>query len=255
MAGHPSLVAALPLRPDPIETGRMWERFVQLRDHCVRDQLVAAYIGFARMLAAKVYARRTHGDMEFADYLQYATVGLIEAVDRFDPCRGVLFESFAAPRITGAMLTGMESASEVQRQIAARKRVVSARVASLSEAGAAVDGPESVFARLATMAIGLAVGFALEESGMYLEQDREYADNTYTGVELKQLQGRVKGALATLAPVQRRVIEAHYLQQMQFEELARDMGLTRGRISQIHKEALHKLRACLNKTNQIDLHC
>jgi len=255
MAAHPSLAASVPLRPDPGETGRMWERFVQLRDNCTREQLVAAYMGFTRMLAAKVYARRTYSEMEFDDYLQYATVGLIEAVDRFDPQRGVLFESFAAVRITGAMLTGVEGSSEIQRQIAARKRVIGERVTALTPAAPAPDGPDAVFARLAEMAIGLAVGFALEESGMYVQEEGEYADNTYAGVELKQLQGKVKAAVATLAPNQRRVIEGHYLQQTPFEELARGMGLTRGRISQIHKEALHSLRACLTRNNRVDLHC
>lgn len=231
----------------------MWARFAQERDNATREQLVCAYMEFVRMMAAKVYARRTFSQMEFADYLQYATVGLLEAVDRFDPERGVLFESFAASRITGAMLTGVESSSEVQRQIAARKRLIGERVASLAEPAQLLSGAEAVFAQLAEMAIGLAVGFALEESGMYCREEGEYADNTYGGVELKQLQDRVKAALAGLAPDQRRVIEWHYLQHLPFEEVASSMALTRGRISQIHKEALQNLRIGLKKTAQLDL--
>jgi RNA polymerase sigma factor FliA len=255
MALHSSLVPRLPVRPDPVETARMWAAYAHSREDGVRDQLVAAYMGFTRMMAAKVFARRTFTEMEFADYLQYATVGLIEAVDRYDPARGVLFESFAAVRITGAMLSGIESSSEIQRQIAARKRVLGQRVGSLAGPAAPLTGAEAVFAQLAEMAIGLAVGFALEESGMYAQEEGEYADNTYSGVELKQLQGRIKGALAGLTPNQRRVIESHYLQHMPFEEVASAMALTRGRISQIHKEALQQLRSLLKQGNQIDLHC
>lgn len=253
MAPHPSLVPRAPLRPDPVETGRVWARFAQERDNGTREQLVCAYMGFARMMAAKVYARRTFSEMEFDDYLQYATVGLIEAVDRFDPNRGVLFESFAASRITGAMLTGVESSSEVQRQIAARKRLIGERVASLAEPANLPTGALAVVAQLAEMAIGLAIGLALEESGMYRQEEGEYADNTYGGVELKQLQDRVKAAVAELAPNERRVVEGHYLQRLPFEAVASSMGLTRGRISQIHKEALQNLRTGLKKTTQLDL--
>jgi len=73
MAVNPSIVPKAPLRPDPVEIGPICER------------LVAVHMGFARMQAATVYARRTFKGMEFGDYLQYATVGLIEAIDRFDP--------------------------------------------------------------------------------------------------------------------------------------------------------------------------
>jgi RNA polymerase sigma factor for flagellar operon FliA len=255
MPAQTSLVPRLPLRPDPVETGRMWMHFVQTRDNAAREQLVAAYMGFARMMAAKVYSRRSYTEMEFADYLQYATVGLLEALDRFEPDRGVLFESFAARRITGAVLNGIASSSEIQRQIAARKQMIGLRVASLNELASMPAGAEALFARLAELAIGLAVGFALEESGMYAREEGAYADNTYAGVELKQLKGRVRAALGALAPNQRRVLEAHYLQQMSFEDVATSMALTRGRISQIHKEALQNLRGLLKASNQIDLDC
>lgn len=255
MAANPLPISRAPLRPDPAEIGPLWASFVRTRDSGTREQLVSAYMGFARMMAAKVYARRAFDEMEFADYLQYARVGLIEAIDRFDPERGVLFETFAAVRMTGAMLTGIESSSEIQRQVATRKRVIGERVASLAEPAPPSTGPEAVFARLAEMAIGLAVGFALEESGMYLQEEGEYADNTYSGVELRQLRGRVKAALGELGLNQRRVIELHYLQHLPFEDVANRMSLSRGRISQIHKEALQNLRVLLAKTDSVDLQC
>ncbi|KQZ34597.1 MULTISPECIES: sigma factor-like helix-turn-helix DNA-binding protein [unclassified Massilia] len=90
---------------------------------------------------------------------------------------------------------------------------------------------------------------------MYLQEAGTYAHNTYSGVQLRQLRGRVKVALAEIGANQRRVIELHYLQHLPFEDVASRMALTRGRISLIHKEALHNLRARLTKTDAIDLQC
>lgn len=132
--------------------------------------------------------------------------------------------------------------------MATRKRVIGDRVALLAESPPPQAGPEAVFARLA-------VEFALEDSGMYLQEEETYANNTYFGVELRQLRGRVKAALAEIGANQRRVIELHYLQHVPFADVASRMALTRGRISQIHKEALHNLRARLTKTDAIDLQC
>lgn len=241
------------LRPDAHDTARLWSTYVQTRDSAVRDQLLAAYMEFARMLAAKTFARRSYCGMEFADYLQYATVGLIEAIDRFDPERGFKFETFAASRITGAMLNGIENSSEIQQQIVARKRVLGQRVASLADAPAAAASADSVFARLAEIAVGLAVGFALEESGMHQFEHAESADNSYTGVEMKQLQMQVTQAVLALPGNQRKVIEMHYLQQCGFDEVAEAMALTRGRISQLHKQALGSLKVLLKHSGELDV--
>jgi RNA polymerase sigma factor for flagellar operon FliA len=54
---------------------------------------------------------------------------------------------------------------------------------------------------------------------------------------------------------QQRVIEGHYLQYLPFEEIARNMGLTRGRIAQLHKEALANLRSGLSNAPEVNLCC
>jgi RNA polymerase sigma factor for flagellar operon FliA len=240
---------------DPPALGALWSLYVGARDTAARDQLVAAYLGFARIMAAKLYARRVYSDMEFDDYLQYARIGLMEAIGRFEPERGIKFETFAAMRITGAILDGVASSSEIRQQLAARKRVVAARMASLGQSAAAADGAEAVFARLAEMAIGLALGFTLEDSGMYRGEEPGYADNGYQCLELKQLQARIRSLVDSLPAAQKQVIQWHYLQQRDFSEIASALQLTRGRVAQIHKEALGKLRAKLHNAGEVDLDC
>jgi RNA polymerase sigma factor for flagellar operon FliA len=239
------------------DTDVLWHRFVLERDAGVRERLVKAYQGLTRIMAAKVYARRVYTEMEFDDYLHYATVGLIESIDRFDPSRGIRFETYASTRITGAILNGIESSSEIQEQVAARRRVIGQRLGTLKDAPAApqADSAAAVFAHLAELAIGLAIGFVLEDSGMLMDTQSEYADNTYQAVELKQLQARVRAQLGTLPANQQRVIECHYLQYLPFEEIARTMGLTRGRIAQLHKEALTNLRSGLRNAPEVNLCC
>lgn len=248
----------MPARATPAaDTEALWHSFVQGRDAGVRERLVTAYQGLSRIMAAKAYARRGYAGMEFDDYLHYATVGLIESIDRFEPARGIRFETFASPRIAGAILNGIESSSEIQEQVAARRRVIGQRLGTLRDAQAppSKDSPAAVFGHLAELAIGLAIGFVLEDSGMLMDAQSEYADNTYQAVELRQLQARVRAQLGTLPPNQQKVIEGHYLQFLAFEEIARNMGLTRGRIAQLHKEALGNLRLGLKNAPEVNLCC
>jgi RNA polymerase sigma-B factor len=77
----------------------LWRRFARDRDPAVREELVRRYMPFAKRLAL-----RYRGASEsFDDLLQVASLGLLNAVDRFDPERGIPFTAFASPTILGEL--------------------------------------------------------------------------------------------------------------------------------------------------------
>jgi RNA polymerase sigma-B factor len=77
----------------------LWVQFTEERDPAIRDELVRRYLPFARSLAL-----RYRGASEsFDDLLQVASLGLVNAVDRFDPSRGTPFAAFASPTILGEL--------------------------------------------------------------------------------------------------------------------------------------------------------
>lgn len=230
----------------------LWAAYRAGGEPSVREQLVAHYLGFARIMAARVYAGRSYMELEFGDYLQFARLGLLEALDRYDSERGAKFETYAAPRIKGAILSGIASYSELQEQVAARKRIAAERLVALRGDAPDPGDPDALFGYLADLAVGLAVGFALEENGVRRSADASYADNSYAGVELRQLCDRVGALLQGLPQRQRQVLSWHYLQHMPFEEIAATLELSKGRVAQIHKEALAALRERLRGGGAID---
>ncbi|HEX7635658.1 MAG TPA: sigma-70 family RNA polymerase sigma factor [Noviherbaspirillum sp.] len=232
-----------------------WVAFRSGADPSVREQVIEFYLPFARIMAAKLYAKRTYIELEFSDYMQYASIGLMEAIDRFDPDRGVKFETFAAPRITGAILNGIESLSEKQVQVSARQRILAARVKSLKDEAPEPADSNAVFGYLAELAVELAIGFALEDSGVSQSEEASYPDNTYHRVELKQLRQRIDELVGQLPDNERRVVKYHYLQQVPFDEIATLLGVTKGRVSQIHKNALKRLGQIIRSIGEIDLRC
>jgi len=226
----------------------VWQRF-RAGESGARDELVQAYQPYARMHAARLFGRRVYQDLEFDDYLQYAQLGLLEAIERYQDSHGAKFETFASARVSGAILNGIASASELREQLAARKRIVAQRMEVLGAAPA----KEDVFGRLAELAIGLALGFVLEETGIYAGAEGEYADNSYHGVELRQLRATLHAALDRLPPLQRRIVHAHYLQQQPFGEIAQACALSAGRVAQLHKEAIAELRRILRGRGGLDV--
>ena len=239
------------------EESQLWARWRGVRDLAAREELVARHLPYARTVAATYYGRRVHDEIEFGDYLQYARVGLLESLDRFDPAVGVQFKTFAARRMHGAILDGIERLTEKQQQIAVRQRLRRDRVDSLARAPASEPTAvtsrhegEDLFRYLADVGIGLAICRLLEGTGMVdntsVSVEARGVEAQYAPVEMAQLQRRLLQFVDGLGVQQRTVIRYHYLQEHSFEDIAAMLSLTRGRISQIHRQALMNLRARLS---------
>jgi RNA polymerase sigma factor for flagellar operon FliA len=237
---------------DPEEEAGLWAELACGRGADARTRLIEMHLPFARIMAAKLYAGRYHDEIEFAEYMQFATVGLIECVDRYDLSHGATFRTYAARRIEGAILNGLESASERHEQAAFRRRLRKDRLDSLRDEAAA-SGTAALFESLARVAVGLALGYILEDSGMFSDGDRPGADDTYRSLELKQLGSRVRALVDELPERERKVIRYHYLQAVPFEAIAAMLGVTKGRVSQLHRRAMDRLRDETRKVRRCDI--
>jgi RNA polymerase sigma factor for flagellar operon FliA len=250
----------------------LWARWRGGADAAAREELISRHLGYARIVAASYYARRLHDEIEFDEYLQFASLGLVESVDRFDPAVGAQFKTFAARRMHGAILSGVERLTEKQQQIAARQRLRRERVESIKdracEAGHPSNGagstdekaratcPEALFGYLAEVGIGLALSCLLEGTGMVDDPSQAPADapdTHYQPVELRQLQRHVRELVGRLSDQEQIVIRYHYLQERGFDEVAVRLGVTKGRVAQIHRKALAALRAHLDARRRCDI--
>lgn len=246
MHPRPGAAAALPL---PGEDA-LW-RAAQGGDSAARARLIEAYLPFAGILAAKLYAGRVDHDLEYEDYLQFGTLGLIEAADRYDPGQNVLFKTYAAHRVNGAILNGIEQMSEKRVQVSTRQRLRSERRESAKDAPAGPD--KDLFQQLADMAISLAIGYLIDEPALYQHDEGSVPAPQYGALELRQLRNRVQALVDGLPQRERLVIKYHYLQQLPFHLIAETMGLTKGRVSQIHSSALVLLREALKAVRACDV--
>jgi len=246
-----------------------------------RDALVRHFLPYARMQAARLFAGRPGEELDFGDYFQFATVALTEAVDTYDPSREARFETYAAYRIRGAVLDGVAAMSERQRQIATTRELRQARLKSLLRGEVGEDGDDaadlaskaalrdrrasgmtpglapdasrnvplypngSALERLSEAGLGLAIGLMLEGTGMIdpgADSLAPAAQMPYARIEMRQQRERLLALMRQLPEAQRRVLDWHYLQGHPFDQLAARVGLTKGRISQLHRAALETLR-------------
>lgn len=263
------------------EEDSLWSRWRGAGDMQARERLVLHYLPFARTLAASLYRGRVHGEIGFDDYLQWARLGLIESVDRYAPGQGAQFRTYAAHRIRGAMLNGLETASERNQQAMGRKRLIADRLESVKAQAldgtrqpppAAPPGPArgtakerqgALLAYLAEVGIGIALGVMLEDTGMLVAEeggDAQAAAQTpspevlyFRKTEMQRLQQQLRDAMDRLAAPESRVIRYHYQQGLPFEEIAAMLGVSRSRVSQLHRQGLASLRRLLGQGPPCDI--
>ncbi len=215
------------------------------------DALVQAHMALARRIAAALFANRHVATHAFEDFHQFALLGLVEAAQRFDASLGVPFEAYAAPRVRGAVLDGVRSLTEQQEQIALRARLARERAESLRAGGD--EEPGDLFEALVAQTVGLAIGHLLQDSGMYSSGEAAAPEAGYQRFELQQLSQRVIECLQLLPEREGRLLRGHYLNGEPLETIATHFGVTKGRASQLHRQAIERLRALCAEHGMRDL--
>jgi RNA polymerase sigma factor for flagellar operon FliA len=231
------------------EARALWDRYGVERDPQARAQLIEHYLPLARQAAARLFRQRADDSVPFADYLQYARTGLVEAIDHYDPGREASFSTYSAYRIRGAVLDGIRRETERAAQRTFWQTRDQERVDSLRPPPSR-NSDEEIEA-LAGMAVGLALGFLLDHVPEELP-DPAVQSNPYAAAELAQLRGLVRNAVERLPERERDIIRRHYFAQCEFRSIAQHLGVTPGRVSQLHSQALAHVRALLRAPPDFD---
>lgn len=218
----------------------LWERWRAGHDRFARDSLVLMYSPWSRMVARDVFMRiRFLGDA-WSDCTQNALIGLLESVDRFDPNRGIKFQSYARHRVRGAVFNGLRHLRERLAQ-SDRTRdhasMITDRIDSFEEGGS------DPFEEFVSTVAGLGLGFLLDIRSF---PDHLASNDVYAELEKVELGAAIASALEQLAERDRSIITLHYYHHMNFVDIASHLGVTKGRVSQLHKRILGQLRTMLH---------
>jgi len=218
------------------EEQQLWTRYRSGNDAESHQRLFFHYVPWARAVARDVYRRVRIPQMEWADYAQNATVGLLQAMTRFDAGRGIDFAAYAKPRVRGAVFNGL-------RSFLAESRARNDNNRWHERAASFDDSSEDPLDQMISSVTGLGLGFLLDANAT-TELLASQSDASMVA-EREQMDVLLAGSVARLPEKERLVVTLHYHEHMPFTDIAELLGLTKGRISQLHKAALERIRAQL----------
>lgn len=219
----------------------LWAEYSDGGDLGVHNALFHRYAAWSRGVARDVYRRLPVPQAEWGDYVQNATLGLLEAMGRFDPRRGVDFKGFAKARVRGAVFNGLRVflADHGVRDAAERTRD---RYESLTSGSGSRDPLEQIIEQVA----GLGLAFLLDAAATDADASPgsgAMGQDPAVFAEKRQMDLLLEQAVAGLPERERLIVDLHYQQHLPFVEIAAMLGVTKGRISQLHKAAVERMRA------------
>ena len=244
---------------------KRFEAYNKTRDPSVREKLILEYLPVVKITAGRL-AVRFYGHVDMEDLVSYGIFGLIDAIDKFDPSKGVKFETYASLRIRGAIIDSIRKLDWVPRTLRQEnkklERVFSelenqlGREPSDKEMAEKLEVSEDELRELYGRS-QLAAFVSLDE---YVEQSHENSaavaginklEGNDNEPEAELLRGEAKDVLVSaiekLTEKERIVVTLYYYDELTLKEISKVLAVTESRVSQIHSKAIFKLRTRLGK--------
>jgi len=241
----------------------LWARYRAQSDPAARSQLLDRYIGLVHHTAREII-RRVSRAVELDELVSAGTLGLVQALEGFDPGRGLAFSSYAIPRIRGAMLDELRAQDWVPRSVRARSRQLAqardgllqrlGRMPMATELAQALGVDLDTYWRWADQAEGRVVlaldapAGADEHGDSPLSETIADTESTDPGADLARSETlrALHESFALLSSKDRLVLSLYYYEQMNLKEIGEVLHVSESRVSQIRTRALRRLREAID---------
>jgi RNA polymerase sigma factor for flagellar operon FliA len=246
------------------ETQALWREYTKTKDQGVRDRLILTYAPLVKYVAGRL-GSGLPAHVDENDLVSYGLLGLIGAIERFDPNRDIKFETYAIARIKGSIIDELRAMDWVPRSVRSRARDIERAIGELERKLHRAPTDEEISEKLGITTdeldeslseIGRSSIAALDElwtissSGgdqVALIDTIEDTQGPEPQAELAQteLKEALGEAIARLPEREKLVVTLYYYEELTLREIGEVLGVTESRVSQLHTKAILRLKARL----------
>lgn len=244
----------------------LWQNYLNTKSPEAREAIIIRYAPLVKYVAGRV-AIGLPSNVEFDDLVSFGVFGLMDAIEKFDPTRGIKFETYAIARIRGSILDGLRSNDWVPRSVRQKARELERTCAELeNRLGRSATDQEICTEMNLEMQdfytllseVSCTTLSSLDELWMIHSNDEdtvrvldlirndESEDPEYQ-VEVEEIKSTLANAIDCLPERERIVIALYYYEGLTLKEIGEIMEISESRVSQIHTKAIIRLRGRLSR--------
>ncbi|MDY6845112.1 MAG: FliA/WhiG family RNA polymerase sigma factor [Thermodesulfobacteriota bacterium] len=233
-----------------------------------RDQLIAEYLPYVKRIVHRIAVRLPYNVVEIDDLMNAGIIGLIAAIERYDPARGNKFMTYAVFRIKGAILSELRSQDFLSRSTRRKLRELENTHLRMEQALGREVKDEEVANELGLSLDEIykikqmsAISFiSFDEIGYSLKEEKDAVINylvngdTKDGLALtrvKEVEAAIARSIEKLSEKEKLVISLYYWDELTMKEIGKVLNITESRVSQIHSQAVIHLRGKLKKEGYV----
>jgi len=231
------------------DVAEMWNEYTSTRDLELRNRLVLQYSPLVKYVVGRVLSGLP-SSVDQADLLSEGVIGLMDAIEKFEPRRGLQFQTYAISRIRGAMIDSLRATDWVPRSVRDSIRAIERAQVALEvrlgrtatdaeiahEMKISVPDLQAIYTKASYTSLG-----SLNE----LEGVGELAALSTDVLEDDEARAAVMHAVQDLSERERILIALYYFEGLTLSEIGRVLGVTESRVSQLHTKTALALRAKL----------
>lgn len=246
------------------DTGTLWRQYKTAPDKATRDRLVLTYAPLVKYVAGKLGASLP-SHVDEGDLVSYGLLGLIDAIERYEPDRDVKFETYAIQRIRGSIIDELRSLDWVPRSVRSRAREIERAMAQLEAQLMRPPTDEEIAAKLGVTGEDLDTALTEISRSSMAALDELWSSPTGSGdavalvdtiedpnapepggeIEVTELKELLGESIALLPEREKLVITLYYYEELTLREIGEVLGVTESRVSQLHTKAILRLKSRL----------
>ncbi len=238
----------------------IWHAFKSSGDVAARERLILQYAPLVKYVASRV-ATGLPASVDQADLVSYGMFGLIDALQKFEPVRGNKFETYAIPRIRGAIIDELRAMDWVPRSVRFKQREIEKALADLESMlkrqptekelaerlGMSMHELHEVITQISFVSVlaldeTVSVGADRGEKVSLVDTLADKGFDPSTGVESQETRGLLAAAINDLSEREKIVVTLYYFEGLTLAEIGDILGVTESRVCQIHTKAVGVLR-------------
>jgi RNA polymerase sigma factor for flagellar operon FliA len=245
------------------DTNQLWRQYRLQKDQKLRDRLILTYAPLVKYVAGRL-GSGLPAHVDEGDLVSYGLLGLISAIERYDPDRDVKFETYAIARIKGSIIDELRQMDWVPRSVRARARDIERAITELEAKMGRAPTEEEIAKKLGVsqedlqdslLEISRTSIAALDELWTASSSGDQVAlidtiedtqgPEPQTALAATETREALGEAIARLPEREKLVVTLYYYEELTLREIGEVLGVTESRVSQLHTKAILRLKARL----------